>query len=345
MRSCKKIWIITIWLCVVGIFGVNAQDIHFSQFYASPLTLNPALTGSLNGSYRITAIYRNQYASIPAPYETIGASFDMPVLRTALGSDHVGLGLQLYNDRAGDGDLQNMSILGSVAYHKSLDRFQKYFVSAGIQGGYVQKSLNFPALCFGNQIDPDLGCNPAIANGEPVQDQNFDYFDFNAGLVFTGRFTDEFSMYAGGAFHHFTQPLESFLGSDNRIGSRIVGHAGGEIFLNKQVSLSPSAIFMTQTGATELNLGTAVGYHFLQNSRSKTRTAMYGGLYYRIPHELIFVGSIDYQNFRFGMSYDLTISNLSNANANQGGFEVSVQYIGSLFDAKRKYPLLYCPRF
>ncbi len=324
---------------------IKAQDIHFSQFYASPLTLNPALTGNLNGSYRFTAIYRNQYAQVPVPYETVGASFDMPALRTALKSDHVGLGLQIFNDRSGDGNLNNVSILGSVAYHKSLDRWQKYYVSLGIQGGYTQYSINFANLIFPNQIT-DGGPDPSIANGEPVQAQTFDYFDFNTGLLFSGNVSDNVSFYAGGAFYHFTQPIQTFLGSDNRLSSRYVVHAGSEIFVNKQVSISPSALFMTQASVTEVNVGAALGYHFLQNSRNSPRTALYVGGWFRVPHEIIFMGGLDYKNFRFGISYDLAATTgLKDPTEFQGGFEVAMQYIGSLFDPKRKYPLLYCPRF
>ena len=323
--------------------NANAQDIHFSQFYASPLTLNPAMTGQLNGAYRISANYRSQYSQFNG-YETIGASFDMPILRTALGSDHVGVGLQIFNDQAGDGNLNNISLLGSIAYHKSLDREGKFYFSVGAQGGYVQKSIDFTQLCFGQQIT-DNGCDETMPNNEPINDNSFGYLDVNFGGLFSGRFSDYVSAYAGGSYHHATEPIETFLGSDNRRGARIVGHIGAEIFLNKQVSLSPSAIYMSQTGAQELNIGTAVGYHFAQNSRSNFRTALFIGSWYRTSGELVVLGGIDYNDFRFGISYDIVPSNFSPINSSQGGFELSVQYIGNLFDARKKYPLLYCPRF
>ena len=336
----------TLLVVFIACFSLNvfSQDIHFSQFYASPLTLNPAMTGNLNGSYRLTAIYRNQYATIPAPYNTFAISADMSILRNSLQGDHAGIGFSAYNDVAGDGDLSNTSVMLSAAYHKGLDRFKRHNISVGLQGGYTQKSLQFGQLNFGSQLT-DEGFDPSLPNGEPVQDQSFGYFDLNFGAMYTGRFVEGISGYGGVSFHHFSQPKESFLGSDNRLGSRLVLHGGGEIFINNSLSISPSGIFMQQTGAKELTLGSAVSYHFLNEGQNGKRTSLFGGLWYRIPHEIIFVGGIDFKDLRFGISYDLTFSNLSNANAYQGGFEVSLAYIGSLFDTKRKAPLMYCPRF
>lgn len=339
----KKLVYIVFVSCL-GLMDVQAQDIHFSQFYASPLTLNPAMTGNLNGSYRLTAIYRNQYANIPAPYNTFAVSGDMSVLRGMLRGDHAGVGIVAYNDKAGDGPLTNTTVLLSAAYHKSMDRFKAHNVSVGIQGGFTQKNVNFENLVFPNQID-DSGPNLFAPNGEPIQDPTFTYFDFNVGAMYTGKITEGISGYGGLSFHHFGQPKESFLGSDNRLGSRLVAHGGGEIFINETFSLLPSAIFMQQTEARELNIGTAVGYNFLEDSKTGQRTALFLGVWYRIPHEIIFVGGIDYKDLRFGISYDLTVSDLRIANAGQGGFEISVGYIGKLFEAKKRAPMMYCPRF
>jgi len=195
----KKLFIIVFLGCIV-LMDVQAQDIHFSQFYASPLTLNPAMTGNLNGSYRLTAIYRNQYATIPAPYNTFAVSGDMSVLRGMLRGDHAGVGIVAYNDVAGDGNLSNTSILVSAAYHKSMDRFKAHNVSVGIQGGFTQKSIDFNKLIFPNQIT-ESGPDPILIeggiNGEPVQDNAFSYFDFNVGAMYTGKMTEGISGYGG----------------------------------------------------------------------------------------------------------------------------------------------------
>src|SRR5579863_2409265 len=104
----RKIYVVL--LVVVYAVTSNAQDIHFSQYYASPLSLNPALTGNVNGVFRASFNYRNQWFNIPtlnsiAPYQTYQASFDMPLLRDRLGNDGFGVGAMFYNDKAGDGAL------------------------------------------------------------------------------------------------------------------------------------------------------------------------------------------------------------------------------------------------
>ena len=97
---------------------VNAQDIHFTQIDASPLTINPAFTGSFNGGYRVNAIYRNQWASVTTPFVTYAGSFDAPLKRDLANADYLAAGVSLYNDRSGDGNLTNMTALASLAYHK-----------------------------------------------------------------------------------------------------------------------------------------------------------------------------------------------------------------------------------
>jgi hypothetical protein len=102
----KKIFLLAISAVVLSFTQVKAQDIHFSQYYASPLTLNPALTGLINGDFRAVANYRGQWFSIPttsaaAPYNTYQGSFDASVFRKKLKNSGLGLGAMFYADEAG----------------------------------------------------------------------------------------------------------------------------------------------------------------------------------------------------------------------------------------------------
>src|SRR5437868_6623101 len=102
----RKIYSVVLLVCLFALSSF-AQDIHFSQYYASPLTLNPALTANINGMFRVAANYRNQWFTIPvlnsvAPYQTYQVSFDMPILRERLGNDGFGFGGMFYADKAGD---------------------------------------------------------------------------------------------------------------------------------------------------------------------------------------------------------------------------------------------------
>ena len=57
-----------------------AQDPNFSQFFVSPLTLNPALTGKFNGNFRVAGNYRDQWPEISKAFITSTISFDLPIL-------------------------------------------------------------------------------------------------------------------------------------------------------------------------------------------------------------------------------------------------------------------------
>ena len=99
MKQLKSILITC--LLVSGAVAVGAQDIHFSQFYMSPLNLNPAMTGVMNCNIRLAANYRNQWASVlrDNAYRTYSVSYDqkIPVGRY----DYFGIGGTFWGDRAG----------------------------------------------------------------------------------------------------------------------------------------------------------------------------------------------------------------------------------------------------
>ena len=131
--------------------SVQAQDVHFTQFDAQPLLVNPALTGAFSGQWRVAGIYRNQWRSVTIPFVTYGASFDAPIVTDLTHDDYLAAGVQLYNDRAGDGNLSNFSGLVSVAYHKYLGEKVDKALTIGLQGGYTQKSIDLSKLYFGDE--------------------------------------------------------------------------------------------------------------------------------------------------------------------------------------------------
>src|SRR5437868_5334222 len=87
-----------LFLCLVLAGRSIAQtDPHFTQNYTYPMYINPALTGSSDGEYRVSAVYRSQWGSISNPYRTMGVSFDT---RT---NKNINVGVNLLNQTAGDG--------------------------------------------------------------------------------------------------------------------------------------------------------------------------------------------------------------------------------------------------
>ncbi|MBK8443554.1 MAG: PorP/SprF family type IX secretion system membrane protein [Sphingobacteriales bacterium] len=347
MRKYVRSLIATVAIALSGA-TVFAQDIHFSQFYASPLTLNPALTGLMDGCYRGAANYRNQYSDL-APYSTVSASYDMVLLRGQIGNtaDHLGVGAMFYNDRAGYGSLNTTTFMASVAYHKAFDKRANYRLSVGAQGGLMHKSLDFSKISFENQFI-GTGFDPNQPNGEAVDNPSISFGDFRAGMIFSGAPMDNFGFYIGGAMFHLTKPNESFLGdTDNKLDSRLVVHGGANFLPTDNFSISPNFIYMAQAGAKELNIGALLGYRFDGNSRDRSSgSAVYLGGSYRVKDAFIILAGLEYNSFRFGLSYDINISDLKVATLGQGGIELSLIYEAMCEPrGRRGFPPMSCPRF
>lgn len=136
-----------------------AQDPHFTQYFASPLTLNPALTGLVSCDLRLAANYRTQWGSVsPNPYVTGTISYDMAAMKGRLNNgDAIGIGLLGLFDRSGKGGLQNTSVGLSLAYHKAFGHEKQHTLSLGLQGVLVQKNIDFSQLAFEDQFNFSTG--------------------------------------------------------------------------------------------------------------------------------------------------------------------------------------------
>ncbi|MGN6477741.1 MAG: PorP/SprF family type IX secretion system membrane protein, partial [Flavipsychrobacter sp.] len=238
-----------------------AQDPHFTQYFASPLTLNPALTGLTQCDLRLAANYRTQWASVSSnPYITGTISYDMATMKGKLNNgDAIGVGVLGLFDRSGTGGLQNVSVGLSVAYHKAFGYEKQHTLSIGVQGVLVQKSIDFSKLKFEDQFDRATGGTP-YNTSENIGNADLNYPDFNVGLMYSGRMSEHATMYAGLSFYHLTQPTETFLQDSHQIHMRSTGYLGGSFDMNENIVLYASAMFNAQASASEVLAGAAVGF-------------------------------------------------------------------------------------
>ncbi|HND00146.1 MAG TPA: PorP/SprF family type IX secretion system membrane protein, partial [Myxococcota bacterium] len=325
-------------LCAV-VLGASAQDPIFSQFYAAPWSLNPAMTGLFNGRWRATANYRDQWGSILTrhPFRTYSAAGEM---RFQVGrEDYFALGIGALHDEAGVARYsQNKAQVGG-AFLKQLSgrpRRAAHYLSAGAQLGLGQNSLDWGRLWFSRQFDPVAERpDPSLGNQEPSANGSTDlYPDFGAGLLwycFFGK--NGGSAYLGGAMHHLNQPNISLLGDGReRLYSRWSAHGGAQLPLNPRVSLMPAVLVMQQGPAFEA----ATGLNLRYTNSDLHELALRAGLWARAVNRLgsglhvdalTVAGMVELDRMTLGLSYDITVSDLVRANNSRGAFELSLSYI------------------
>ncbi len=326
-----------------------AQDVHFTQFFTSPLTLNPALTGLVNKDYRLAANYRNQWYSVSTPYITGTASFDIAALKGKLDNgDAVGVGLILLYDRSGTGALQNTTAGISLAYHKAFGEEKNHHLSLGLQGYLVQKSVDFSKIVFENDIDVIRGVEYVGGGGGETNLGGGDltYPDFNTGLMYSGRVSEHATLFAGGAYYHLSQPTETFLNSSNKINARYNFYVGGSIDLNDYMVMYASGLYQKQGKAQETMIGGAAGFILNPLHDEYTQnTVLYLGGWYRVGDAVNPYIGFEWEKMTFGISYDVNLSNFAPATKNQGALEVSLIYNGGINRYDRPKYNFTCPKF
>ena len=330
---------------------LSAQDVHFSQIQESPLWLNPANTGFFNGYLRAVANYRNQWASMGNPYQTMSLSVDGSALKTKKNKAYLGLGLFVFNDKAGVANIGTTQ----VQFHLNaiLKTSKKSSMSGGINLGYNQNSANYAALTYGNQFTgKDIDKN--IASGENVTYKSFVNMDVGAGINYEYSSAnvdmvrdDIFSIKFGAAVHHINQPTQKFSsGSSYQLPMRFVGNVQARIdFKDTKISLLPSLIYLRQGTAQEINIGTHIRYRFKNNTKitgAKTETGINIGLYYRVGDAVIPQVNLDMGQYAIGLSYDFNLSKYTQVSRSQGGFEIYLKFMtldNALFKRRREHGL------
>ncbi len=311
-------------LFVFGAKFLNAQDIHFSQYNASPQNLNPAQTGIFNGDWRFAGNYRSQWSAIPVPYKTFSISTDTR-LKTKQANDVPAAGLLINTDKAGDSKFTTTQIALSGAYIKRLNSDSTQFVSVGIQPGVTTKSFDINALTFDNQFSGDT-YNGALPSGENFPRTRITYFDLGTGIAYLWRKNQRTFLNAGVSALHINRPKQSFFNNDAiKLDVKWNVSAIAEIPVSPQLGVLPSFMYQRQGKFNETLLG-AFGKYYLKPVNGMS-TAISLGAFYRLKDAFIIAGGMEYKNMNVGISYDFNTSKLIAATNRRGGFEISVIYI------------------
>jgi len=341
MRFKTLLLILTI-IATVGTTS-QAQDFHFTQFDMAPQTLNPALTGNYLGTFRLGAIYRDQWGSVIAnPFRTPSAYIDAPIIQGFRKSDWVGVGVSFLSDKSGEYNFQNIVSGGSVAYHLGLGDDNKTVLSIGGQFNTLQRRVDVTQLRAADTWDPASGGFTGTSTDVLITSiANNSVMDIGAGLNFktvTGE-NDKVRLNVGASAFHLNAPEDALSGGTEALPVRVVGHATADIDLNEKLVLSPKVLYQTIAGVSETNVVAMIGY------KLKEDFMIQYGQGYRVGDATNCILALQYDQLRAGISYDINISDLNTISNSQGGFEIAVSYIAKIFNEPKSDPVIICPRF
>ncbi len=337
---------LVIAICI-GLFQVpsaDGQDLHFSQWFNSPLTVNPANTGFIpDADYRLGANYRDQWSSImTVPYKTISVFGDAQVFRERIETGWVGLGGAILRDVAGTGKLSSTRVSASIAYHQMLGI--AHLLSAGFNVGWSNKRINSADLKFPDQFDGKFFDN-TLPTSVIIDNPNVNYFDVQVGLNYAYFPSENLYINGGFAVSHLNKPRASFfttddISIDDRIAQRYTAFGNASYKMNDMVIINPMVYYTSQAGSSEIVGGGSINYNLSGDGMMQ----LIGGLFYRPSEALIPMVGFEWNNIRLTFSYDATQSSLKQYNNMRGASEFALIYHG-MFRDMRGLRQSFCPTF
>ncbi len=334
-RSIKHLFISLICYCICC--TAKAQDIHFSQFFETPLLRNPSLAGIFTGDVRVQAVYRDQWNSVTNAYRTgsVNGEFKMPIGKS---NDFITTGLQIMYDKAGTIGWTSTHVMPALNYHKSLSTDKNSYLSLGFMGGWIQKRFDPSKATTNSQYD-----NGGI--GENFSNTQFSYLDGSVGMSYNSNlaYNPDNNFFIGAAYHHFNRPSQTFFyrNASIELEPKWVFSGGIKLGVADNAYMTILADHSRQGGFSETVAGMMYGLKLGDDPVNPLYT-IHAGAFLRLNDAIIPVVKLDYNPFSFSLSYDANISKLKPSSYGRGGFEISFSYIGF---RKSKGEYLLCPRF
>lgn len=317
-----------------------AQDIHFSQFFETPILRNPSLAGIFTGDIRVQAVYRDQWNSVTNAYRTgsLNAEYKMHIGKS---DDYITTALQLLYDRAGSVAWVSTHILPAINYHKSLSSEKNRYLSLGFMGGLVERHFDRTKMTTNSQYD-------GLGDGENFPTPQYSYFDGAVGMSLNNQLGDnpDNNMFVGLAYHHFTHPKNSFYRDQHiEVAPKWVASSGFRFTVTPDSYVTIQADYTQQGGFSEALAGALYGIKLAFDDNDKPLYTLQGGAFLRWNDAFIPVLKLDYNPFSLSISYDANISKLKTSSYGRGGFEIGISYIGFTRNTNSAINAILCPRF
>ncbi len=342
-------------ILLVAVATMHGQDAHLSQFYASPLLLNPALTGTSSSLVRVSAGYRDQWrAAVDDPFRTYNLSADMGIELNEKSnfSDKVAAGVNFFGDRVSTFDFNTTQFSAYGAYHKGLNSKLKSYLSAGLYLGLGQRNLNYEDIFFEDQFNSVDGYPLATSEVLPVN--NFGYFDMGLGIHFTMSPSEGDQFYAGVGIFHIHEPNLSFYKNDrtnnpdliteNPLDRKFTLYTGYGFGLNEWWKIEPRALALLQGINREINIGA----NFRRKLNPEGSSYLHFGPWLRFTDNQSGIGTesiilslgIEWKDYLIGISYDQGYNDITSDRVGLNSLELSLIYFGNYESGDD-----YCPRF
>lgn len=326
-----------LYICVITFSmvcsSVKAQDFHLSMYDAGPLFLNPAMTGLVDGNFRVHGQYRNQWNSVAfKPYNTALISLDAP-------KGKWGFGGQIVNMRAGIGNYNVLQGLLSVSYGVPLDKNKFNNISFGIQAGATQKTIEAGLYTFNNQYSTTDGgyFDKTMSSGENFNKQSFVTPQVNAGFMYyNARQQARLNPFLGYSVFNLTNPTETFFNTTNKLPFRHYIHAGLRINITELFYVLPKVLIMMQKNASEQLYSVDMGYYL-----KESEFYLLAGINYRYQDATVLYVGARKSSFTAKIAYDANVSSLKDVSKYRGAFEISLTYVSKKSKSKE---VRHCPR-
>lgn len=317
-----------------------AQDPVFSQFYASPLSINPALAGNGDADWRIMGLRRSQWiASGVDPLNTTSLSFDGKLFRQKNSDEnYIGGGLLFLQDKGLGGAYKSTSLNLAFSSHVSLDDEDRHGLSVGLGGSYSNTNIDFSQLSFGQQIS-STGFNRALPTSEPYLSSIKPYYSAFAGINYSYR-TETGNFDIGFAGYRFISTSRSALQDPNQFDPpRYNIHGDYQTFLSDRLVFNANALYVFESNINSYSLGMNFGNIIGGTSDDEQPTVLNLGIWYRKNEAIIPYLGLAFGNLQGGLSYDVNASPAKNNVGPVQTFEFSLIYRSP---QKRKNPVP-CP--
>ena len=316
------LYLLGLWL-ILG--QAIAQDIRYSQYFNTPLTMNPALTGVGIEHLRATISYRRQDAGPATPFSTKGVSLDKSVGR-------FGLGFTLNSNGAGETSIKTLQLAASLSYGLPFGYKQSNRLTAGLQVGAINKSLDPTKLTFDNQYSADIGYNPNIGSGETFETNSIVKPAISMGLHWrrNGGKKTTVKPHLSYGLQNINQPDISFFGDEIKYHTKHVIQGGADIAVSDGFQVKPGFYHINQGPFNETGFGVIGTY------QNRDKNEIHGGLFGKAGKAMVVYAGYTIDRFLVGMSYDVMTGPVKEAGKGYNAFELSLTFTPKAKERKPK---------